>query len=412
MRSIGAWRWMYQPFCSRSGRTRRRRACRPGCARAGRGIAPHAGGRTACRSRCRGTSRVVAGRAWNARRPMCRCVSGPAVPIRKRDSKDALAPFRTTFFFDAYAERRPRFALTQLGRGRGLAGLSEARPDLLRRSGGAPRLLPRRVRRAPQVARRQELRRPGGAVPVLAGAGQQPGRHGARARARAGWPGALAAWLGFTLPSALALIAFAFGVTELGDLAQSGAVHGLKVVAVAVVAQAVWGMAQVPVSGPPAGRRRGRRGPARAGACRRRSGRSPPSSSAAAVGRCVLPPRAPAPRRSTATMALGTTAGHRRSGCCSPRCWSCCRCCGAVDRQSPALALFAGFYRAGALVFGGGHVVLPLLQAGVVPPRLGVQRRLPGRLRRGAGRAGAALHLRGLSRRGHAGRRRRLARRR
>jgi chromate transporter len=61
---------------------------------------------------------------------------------------------------------------------------------------------------------------------------------------RAGWVGALAAWLGFTLPSAVALILFAFGVLRWAGLAQSGAVHGLKVVAVAVVAQAVWGMAR------------------------------------------------------------------------------------------------------------------------------------------------------------------------
>ncbi len=56
--------------------------------------------------------------------------------------------------------------------------------------------------------------------------------------------GALAAWLGFTLPSAIALILFAYGVAEWSGLASSGAVHGLKVVAVAVVAQAVWGMAK------------------------------------------------------------------------------------------------------------------------------------------------------------------------
>ena len=61
---------------------------------------------------------------------------------------------------------------------------------------------------------------------------------------RAGWAGALAAWVGFTLPSALALMLFAFGVMHLAGLSQSGAVHGLKVAVVAVVAQAVWGMAK------------------------------------------------------------------------------------------------------------------------------------------------------------------------
>src|SRR5215207_1649541 len=60
---------------------------------------------------------------------------------------------------------------------------------------------------------------------------------------RAGLPGAFAAWLGFTLPSALLLIAFALGIKTLG-MATTGWLHGLKIVAVAVVAQAVWGMAK------------------------------------------------------------------------------------------------------------------------------------------------------------------------
>jgi len=60
---------------------------------------------------------------------------------------------------------------------------------------------------------------------------------------RAGLLGGLMAWLGFTLPSALALVAFAYGLQTLGGT-EAGWLHGLKVVAVAVVAQAVWGMAQ------------------------------------------------------------------------------------------------------------------------------------------------------------------------
>src|SRR5712691_10894281 len=60
---------------------------------------------------------------------------------------------------------------------------------------------------------------------------------------RAGLLGGLMAWLGFTLPSALALMAFAYGLQTLGGT-DAGWLHGLKVVAVAVVAQAVWGMAQ------------------------------------------------------------------------------------------------------------------------------------------------------------------------
>jgi chromate transporter len=61
---------------------------------------------------------------------------------------------------------------------------------------------------------------------------------------RAGIPGALAAWLAFTAPSAIALILFGYGVTALGDLSGAAWLHGLKIVAVAVVAQAVWGMAR------------------------------------------------------------------------------------------------------------------------------------------------------------------------
>ena len=59
---------------------------------------------------------------------------------------------------------------------------------------------------------------------------------------RAGYPGALAAWAAFTLPSAIALVLFAFGVAALGDVAGSAWLHGLKIAAVAGVAQAVLGM--------------------------------------------------------------------------------------------------------------------------------------------------------------------------
>ncbi|HEX4882195.1 MAG TPA: chromate transporter, partial [Porticoccaceae bacterium] len=62
--------------------------------------------------------------------------------------------------------------------------------------------------------------------------------------ARHGYGGALAAWAGFTLPSALAMILFALGLARHGELVPAGALHGLKIVAVAVVAQAVWGMAR------------------------------------------------------------------------------------------------------------------------------------------------------------------------
>ena len=62
--------------------------------------------------------------------------------------------------------------------------------------------------------------------------------------ARAGLPGGIAAWVGFTAPSALALVLFAYGVDAFAGDLNAGWLHGLKVVAVAVVAQAVWGMAR------------------------------------------------------------------------------------------------------------------------------------------------------------------------
>ncbi|WP_374448990.1 chromate transporter, partial [Stella sp.] len=58
--------------------------------------------------------------------------------------------------------------------------------------------------------------------------------------AKAGLPGALAAWIGFTLPSAVVLAAFGYGVVAFQDAIPTGLLHGLKVVAVAVVAQAIW----------------------------------------------------------------------------------------------------------------------------------------------------------------------------
>src|SRR5262245_25803252 len=63
-------------------------------------------------------------------------------------------------------------------------------------------------------------------------------------RLRAGYWGGLAAWVGFTLPSALALLVFAYGAGALSGPVGTGLLHGLKLVAVAIVAQAVWGMAR------------------------------------------------------------------------------------------------------------------------------------------------------------------------
>ncbi len=136
---------------------------------------------------------------------------------------------------------------------------------------------------------------------------------------RAGFLGALAAWIGFTMPSAAAMILFGYGLTRFGDLSGAPWLHGLKIVAVAVVAQAVWGMAQ------------------------------------------SLRPAAAKPLKIWATIAVGAAI----LALAVPS---------AVGQVVAILAgalqpikLLDSFYRSGSLVFGGGHVVLPLLQAEVVP---------------------------------------------
>ncbi|WP_337179500.1 chromate efflux transporter [Hydrogenophaga borbori] len=180
---------------------------------------------------------------------------------------------------------------------------------------------------------------------------------------RAGWWGALAAWLGFTMPSAVALILFAFGVAQWDWLAGSGAVQGLKVVAVAVVAQAVWGMSK--------------------SLCpdRLRAG--------IAVMAALLVLAVPSAVGQIGAIVLGGLVGraalrleHLAPG--QHRSYRVSRRAGAVLLSlfaalllllpaaaalgnSMALQAVSVFYQAGSLVFGGGHVVLPLLQAGVVP---------------------------------------------
>ena len=215
---------------------------------------------------------------------------------------------------------------------------------------------------------------------------------------RAGWMGAVAAWSGFTLPSAIALILFAYGMTQYGELANSGAVHGLKVAAVAIVAQAVWGMAKTLCPD------------------RQRAGLAIftalltlalPSSIgqvcaivvSGLVGWRLLKLAHQAPNehqevglsRRAATTALvlfflllvGLPLAVEATG-------------------SQLLHLLAGFYRSGALVFGGGHVVLPLLQAVVVQAGVvsnaeflagyGAAQAVPGPLFTFAAYLGAVMH--------------------
>ena len=179
---------------------------------------------------------------------------------------------------------------------------------------------------------------------------------------RAGWLGSLAAWAGFTLPSAIALILFAYGIAQYGDVANSGAVHGLKVAAVAIVAQAVWGMAKTLCPDRP------RAGLAISTALLTLALPSEIGQIGAIVVSAVVGWRFLKLPHQTATE-------HQRFGVS--------RRAGAIAlvlfflllvglplaakvSGSPLLHLLDGFYRSGALVFGGGHVVLPLLQAVVV----------------------------------------------
>jgi chromate transporter len=180
---------------------------------------------------------------------------------------------------------------------------------------------------------------------------------------RAGLLGGLAAWLGFTLPSAAALVAFAYGVRGLGP-GDAGWLHGLKVAAVAVVALAVWGMARSLAPD------RERASIALASAIAALAwptgvGQVAVIAAAALVGLRFLPgAAAPAPPASPVPVG-------RRLGAASLALFAVLLAALPLARQlspSRALAVFDSFYRTGSLVFGGGHVVLPLLQAEVVPP--------------------------------------------
>lgn len=181
---------------------------------------------------------------------------------------------------------------------------------------------------------------------------------------RAGWLGALAAWTGFTLPSAALMVLFAYGAGALHGPLGEGLVHGLKLTAVAIVGQAVWGMARkltpdlvraaIAVAAAlfllASGWAFGQVAVIAAGAvlglllCRG----APP----APVGKLVVPVSKPAGVLALAAYAALLTAALVM----------------ASGSGSVALARFNAFYRAGALVFGGGHVVLPLLRQTVVEP--------------------------------------------
>lgn len=181
---------------------------------------------------------------------------------------------------------------------------------------------------------------------------------------RGGALGALAAWCAFTLPSATLLLLFAVAQTSLTGPVAAGAIDGLKLVAVAIVAQAVWGMAK--------------------SLCPDRErasialvavlivtfvGGGIGQIGAIVVGGLIglwLCRAEGSPAAQALRVPVSRRAGATMLACFFVLLVGAPLAVASLDLQ--ALALFDVFYRAGALVFGGGHVVLPLLEAGVVPP--------------------------------------------
>jgi chromate transporter len=181
---------------------------------------------------------------------------------------------------------------------------------------------------------------------------------------RGGWLGGLAAWTGFTLPSAAALLLFALGAPSLGGRWGLGLLHGLKIVAVAVVAQAVWGMARALCPD------RQRAGIAVAAALVVLGGFSSGRQLLAILGGALLGGLL-CRGAATQTPAMGSSRASTRAGLVALAGFAVLLVVAeAVPLLSspPWLVLSSAFYRAGALVFGGGHVVLPLLAGTVVAP--------------------------------------------
>lgn len=182
---------------------------------------------------------------------------------------------------------------------------------------------------------------------------------------RGGWAGMFLAWIGFTLPSALLMLAFAWGAAALDQTLGQGVLHGLKLVAVAVVAQAVWAMAQTLT-------------PDR-------------ERASVAILAALLLLAAPGVVTQMAVIGLGALFGLLRlepkTGEAPEPITSPVGRTGSLvllaafglllllplivpGDGNPLFRLFEIFYRAGALVFGGGHVVLPLLEQALVPAGL------------------------------------------
>ena len=181
---------------------------------------------------------------------------------------------------------------------------------------------------------------------------------------RAGYLGGLAAWTGFTLPSAIMLLLFAYGVGSLSGALGTGLLHGLKLVAVAIVAQAVWGMARTLCPD------RERASIAAVAALIILFSSSSLAQIIAillgAVAGLVLCRDAPPPPGGHVAMGLSRGAGIGALSAFFILLGCFLLLPGRV--AVPGFDQFAAFYRSGALVFGGGHVVLPLLREAFVSP--------------------------------------------
>ncbi len=181
---------------------------------------------------------------------------------------------------------------------------------------------------------------------------------------RAGYLGGLLAWVGFTLPSAVALVVFALVVRGL-DVADAGWLHGLKIAAVAVVAQAVWAMSRNLAPD----RERGTIALIAAAIVLLAS--SPVTQVLAmviggVVGWTLYRGRVGAVQGERDAPRISGRAGVAWLAVFAVLLVALPVARGPLDIQS--LNIVDAFYRAGSLVFGGGHVVLPLLEREVVPP--------------------------------------------
>ncbi|WP_278463610.1 chromate efflux transporter [Stutzerimonas kunmingensis] len=181
---------------------------------------------------------------------------------------------------------------------------------------------------------------------------------------RGGYRGSLAAWAGFTLPSAIALTLFALGIATWGDALPDGVLQGLKIVAVAVVAQAVWGMARTLCTDAP------RIAIALAAASTVLLLPFIWSQVAVIAAAGLIGVVFFRPATTEAHVALPVAVKRRAALTALALFFALLMLLPllASGTDNPLLALLDAFYRAGALVFGGGHVVLPLLQAEVVQP--------------------------------------------